>query len=109
MLLNLRNEDTPFSKDIQEYLTTYVGVNCIHMVDFSRPGYIYVYMYFSTNFVAIYKNWLPDFVGVIVVISVLDINEMFGRKLDGTGKLDKVAVESTYICMLSIYTWLVHH
>ena len=68
----------------------------------------HLYMVSSSLILWLYKNWLPDFVGV-TVDSVLDINEMFGRKLDGTGRLDKVAVESTYICMLSIYTYIVHH
>ena len=58
-------------------------------------------MLFISNFVStVYKNWLPDFVGVTVIISVLDINELLGR-IDDTIKFDKGAVES--ICILSTY------
>ena len=55
---------------------------------------------YSSLILWLYKNWLPDFVGVTVIISVLDINEMFGR-IDDTRKFDKGAVES--ICILSTY------
>ena len=60
--------------------------------------YTCTYIRSSSLILWLYKNWLPDFIGVTVVIPVLDINEMFGRKLDDTGKLDKVAVESMYAC-----------
>ena len=53
----------------------------------------HLYIHSSSLILWLYKNWLPDFVGV-TVDSVLDINKMFGRKLDDTGKVDKVAVES---------------
>ena len=58
----------------------------------------HLYMVSSSLILWLYKNWLPDFVGVTVVISVLDINEVFGRKLNETGKLEKVVVESIYAC-----------
>ena len=61
----------------------------------------YVCVHTSVLILWLYKNWLPDFVGVTVVIFVL---EMFGRKLNDPGKLVEVAVESIYI-----YTYIIHH
>ena len=64
--------------------------------------HLYIY-----HICVVYKNLIPVFIGVTVVISVLDINEMFGKKIDDT---DKVIVESMYvrICMLSTCTYVVH-
>ena len=72
----------------------YTYISYIHRKCIVYVCIIRIFIYFSFVVRKYKKYWLPDFVGVTVVTSVLDINDMFGRELDDTGKF--AVVESIF-------------